>query len=102
MRDMFSLSSDDLDTDESASADSAIGSGGTTPERQYIDVDSAISSSCVTPERPIKNVFNTDANTPNYDVTHFPLVDVIDYVKPPGPSPYGMRRRRIFTFNSQN
>lgn len=123
-RDMFSLSSDLHDTD--ASADSAISSGGITPEcpvdsafntdvdtpiyscgktphfsfASEIDsdagVDSAIYSSGITPDQSNEN----DLSASQFDDTPYPIVDVAEYEKPPGPSPYGMRRRRVFTFSS--
>ena len=78
-RDMLSCSSDLPESDISTGTDSAISSGGTTPE--------------------VTNDFDADITSYQCGGTPFPSCK-IDYEKPPGPSPYGMRRRRIFTFSN--
>ena len=125
-RDMSSISSGLSDTE--VSADSVISSSYTTPkssvgnaskadlhtanyscgktphfsfasETDYDeDIDSAIYSYGMTPEQ--SNEKDSGTGYSQFDVTPFPIAEVVDYEKPPGPSPYGMRRRRVFTFSS--
>ena len=82
-RDMFSCSSDLPDSDASTGSDSAISSGGTTPNSL---------------DESVMNGSDADLTAYQCGGTPFPFGKANDYQKPPGPSPHGMRRRRVFSF----